>query len=423
MREAAFPPPSRDPFYDVPDDVASSAPGTILKHRPPPSSVAALRSLPANIKGSYQLMYRTNDSFDNATATVVTVLVPYSADMGKVLSYQVAEDSPYIDCAPSYVIQKNEVTAGAPGSILTQSEFIIIELALSQGWVVVVPDFQGPDSAFLANKLAGQAVLDGLRATLNSADLTGVEKDARLAMWGYSGGSLATAWAAELLADYAPELNVAGAALGGTVPSIEKVVKTVNKTPYAGLVPSGVLGLANAFPVIRKAVDEQIKPQYTRLFDRFQKQCLVSIVLQNIGKDVLGYLKDAQSLFEGSVGEVVKSNNLGKAIPKIPLYLYKSINDQVSEIEDTDDLYDYYCDGGATVEYLRDFASEHSILAITGAPQALSRVKMLLNGQKPKSGCSKRSVLSTALSGDSLQSLPDFALEAFKGLLGGKIGL
>jgi hypothetical protein len=47
-------------------------------------------------------------------------------------------------------------------------------------------------------------------------------------MWGYSGGSLATEWAAELQPTYAPELNFAGAALGGLVPNITSVLKTIN---------------------------------------------------------------------------------------------------------------------------------------------------------------------------------------------------
>lgn len=58
-----------------------------------------------------------------------------------------------------------------------------MEAALEQGWIVIVPDYLGPHSAFLANRLSGQAILDGIRATLNSADLTGIQ-DPTITMWG-----------------------------------------------------------------------------------------------------------------------------------------------------------------------------------------------------------------------------------------------
>ncbi|GKU11253.1 unnamed protein product, partial [Fusarium langsethiae] len=199
--------PTEDSFYKVPDNINDYPPGTIIDFRKPPSPIAAFGVSPVNLKDTWQISYRTNDNFGKALSTVLTVLVPYKADFTKVLSYQVAEDAAYVGCAPSYALQFASATGGPLGTIVTQAELLLMEAALEQGWVVVAPDHEGPDAAYLANKLAGYATLDGIRAAINSANFTGISKNPTVAMWGYSGGSIASAAAAELQQSYAPELR------------------------------------------------------------------------------------------------------------------------------------------------------------------------------------------------------------------------
>src|SRR5207237_1235757 len=83
----------------------------------------------------------------------------------------------------------------------------LMMLALQRGWAVVVSDYEGPQSAFGAARMAGHGVLDGIRAAeaLSGTGLTGAQTP--VGLWGYSGGGLATSWAAELAAGYAPDLN------------------------------------------------------------------------------------------------------------------------------------------------------------------------------------------------------------------------
>ncbi|KAG5915916.1 hypothetical protein E4U42_007878, partial [Claviceps africana] len=93
-------PPSRDAFYVVPEDIAKASPGSILRHRRPPSPIGSgFETL--ELHASHQILYRTTDSEDKATATVLTVLIPPRANLSRVLSYQVAEDAASVDCAPS----------------------------------------------------------------------------------------------------------------------------------------------------------------------------------------------------------------------------------------------------------------------------------------------------------------------------------
>ncbi|GJN78276.1 hypothetical protein PLIIFM63780_001769 [Purpureocillium lilacinum] len=415
-------PPSKDPFYAVPDNVESAAPGTILQHRSPPNAIAAFGALRANLQASHQFLYRTTDNHGNATATVLTVLVPHNADKSKVLSYQVAEDASSIDCAPSYALQLESATGPLLGTLVTQAELLLMEAALEQGWVVIVPDFLGPQGAYLANALAGHAVLDGIRAALNSADITGI-RNPTVAMWGYSGGSVATNWAAELHPTYAPELKIAGAAVGGTVPNITNVVTTINKGPFAGFIPTGVLGLSAQYPELKTIIDQHLKPQYVEKFHKPLKQCLVADAAEFLFADVVGMFDDRSLIYTNPTAvRVLRENALGKATPTIPFFWYKSVLDEVSPIGDTDALVSKYCAAGVSVEYVRDIVSEHGSYAVIGAPKALSWLKDIMEGQAPRKGCSKKTTLSTLLDPATFEILPKFLIDALLDLLGKPVG-
>ncbi|KAL3952786.1 hypothetical protein ACCO45_012729 [Purpureocillium lilacinum] len=413
---------ARDPFYAVPANLNAVQPGTILGHRTPPAPIAAFGFLRTNLEATHQLRYRTTDSHGNATVTVVTVLIPYNADKSKVLSYHVAEDSASIDCAPSYALQLEAASGPLQGTLLTQAELLLMEAALEQGWIVIVPDYLGPYSAFLANRLSGQAILDGIRATLNSADLTGI-LNPTITMWGYSGGSVVTGWAAELHPSYAPELNIAGAAVGGTVPDLMNAVTAMNNGPFAGIIPPGVLGLSAQYPELKAVIDKRLRPQYVEKFHKSLKQCLIANALDFTFTDVLGMFDDPNLVkTDPIIVKILKENALGQAIPKIPLFWYMSVLDEVSPIEATDNLVDKYCKAGASVEYLRDVASEHGSYAINGAPKAISWLKHVMNGHQPHNGCSQQTTVSTLLDSATLEVVPKLIADALLDLLGRACG-
>lgn len=70
--------------------------------------------------------------------------------------------------------------------------------------------------SYAAGKMAGHAVLDSVRGMLSERpDLA----ESPIVMHGYSGGAIATAWAAQLQPTYAPELRIAGAAAGERPPT------------------------------------------------------------------------------------------------------------------------------------------------------------------------------------------------------------
>jgi hypothetical protein len=415
-------PPSEDPFYAVPDNLKDVAPGTILRHRKPPAPIAAFGLIKSNLKDSHQILYRTTDSFDNATATVLTVLVPYNADYTKVLSYHVAEDAPTLDCAPSYAFQFASETGGLFGTMSSQAELLLVQAVLEQGWVVIVPDHQGPKAAFLANKNAGQAILDGIRAALQSESITGIDPRPAISMWGYSGGGITTGWAAELQPTYAPELEIVAAAMGGIEPNLQTSIGLVNRSPAAGLLAAGMLGLANEYPVIENILQENLIPEYEYLFEKAKRQCLGAISLDFMFKDVTAMFEGPDITERPEVVEILKQNAMGQAVPEIPIFLYKGVYDQISPIRETDAIHDFYCANNASIEYQRDALAEHVVAAITGAPSALAYLIDAMNGRGPESACSKKTLWSSLMDPEAAKVLPQFIWETLLNLLGDPIG-
>lgn len=214
-------PPSDDPWYTAPDGYEDATPGTVLRNRTAPGNLVSV--VGSNCSAAYNLLYRTTASQGNATFAVTTVLVPKNDATNALLSYQIPYDSAWINSSPSYTLYQS-----------VQND---IKVALGKGYYVTVPDYEGPLASFTAGHMSGYATLDSVRATLNAAELYDLPDDTLYATWGYSGGALATEWAAELQLDYAPELDFAGSAMGGLTPNVTSVLQSINQRISSGLSP------------------------------------------------------------------------------------------------------------------------------------------------------------------------------------------
>ena len=239
---------------------------------------------------------------------------------------------------------------------------------------------------------------------------------------GYSGGSLASGWAAQLQPTYAPELQIAGAALGGTVPNITSVLYTINKGPAAGLVPAGVLGLAGQYPDLESLILSQLKPETAPAFLKVRSQCLSEDTQQFAGQDLFAYFKDP-AIFQTSVPQaVLEENRQGKVAPKIPIYIYKAIFDEISPSNDTNLLVSEWCAGGTTVQYDRDLLAEHTTLAILGAPAAFNYLEDRLSGVPVALGCSSKEVVSSLATAQALATFGTVLISDLADLLQKPVG-
>ncbi|KAA8917591.1 hypothetical protein TRICI_000284 [Trichomonascus ciferrii] len=392
-------PPSDDPFYVPPDGFENEPIGTILRYRTVNNPGYLI--LRANVKETVELLYRTRNTSGAPIATVTTVLVPHNPDVSKVLSYQILEDASYINCAPSYGIQFK----ASPEAIVAQGEFLLMASALNEGWIVVTPDYQGPYSAFTAGYLSGYATLDSIRAVLRSGNITGIQPNSTVSMWGYSGGALATGWAAELQPEYAPELSIAGIAAGGYVPNITDVAFKVNRGPFASLVPAAIHGLSKEYSELEELINLQLVSSEADAFQSIQTQCLLqcglAFAFQDWGKL---FHNGAGFLTNPTAKRITSENSMGKHTPKAPMLIYHAVHDEISDIKNVDWVYDKYCSGGADIDFVRDLTTEHATQLVAGSAQAFNWLKDRMDGKPVKKGCRKRTLLSSAYQNGTLET-------------------
>lgn len=412
--------PSKDAFYSAPQNLSDYAPGDIIRYREPPNPLTFYNGR-ANLAGAWQLLYRTNGVNGEPLATVTTVMVPHNADFGKLLSYQVEIDAPYDGCFPSYALQQGGAYVD---NISAQYGELWYISALARGWVVASPDHEGPNAAFASGVIGGHATLDNLRAVLQSQHITGVLPNAKLAIWGYSGGAQATEFALELQKDYAPELNIMAAALGGTPADFRTALAKINGGIGAGVGVGAILGLTRAYPALKALVDESLFPDNSSAYAQAEKQCIVSTVVEFAFQDIFTYVKGGQAVLSQPAAIATLDDNLmGKrSVPTVPIYLYHAINDELLPVETIESLYDSYCAAGANIQFTKEAFGEHIIVAITGAAGALQFLIDRMDGKPFAKGCSSRTVLSSALDPSSIGVLGEFVYNDLLALLGAPIG-
>jgi len=205
---------SADTFYTPPSDLASLAPGAVIRSR---TVGVPAYGIPLPVQ-AWQLLYRSNNTDGTAIAATTTVIVPPGKPAGPrpLISYQAIINALDPECSPSRTVPSGGL-----------DEIFMLLWPLLRGWAVSVPDHAGPNSNYGAGHLGGQVTLDGVRAVEHFAP-TELGPDTPVGLWGYSGGGFSTAWAAELQASYAPELNVVGSAEGGVPADFNDLTKDPN---------------------------------------------------------------------------------------------------------------------------------------------------------------------------------------------------
>lgn len=360
--------PSEDPFYQPPPGYQHAAPGTVLRSRD--VELAFLGLVPQQFMAT-QLLYRTTDMNGQPEATATTVVVPADASPERpcpVLSYQCAIDAVSSRCFPSYALRRRAFALGS----LAQLEFLLISAALAEGWAVSIPDHEGRTGMWGAPFEPGYFILDGIRAAL-SAERLGLSSSAPVALWGYSGGGLATAWAAELCADYAPELDVVGAVLGSPVGDLGHTFRRLNGSFLSGLPAMVVAALVHIYPELNRVIDEHASEDGRALLRRLESMTTVGAVIRMAKKDMGDYLDRPleEILTMPEVQDVFESIRLGAKVPTPPVLIVQAVHDYLIDVDDIDRLAHAYTAGGAAVTYHRDAFNEHLLLHPLSAPMAL----------------------------------------------------
>ena len=371
-------PPDSDPFYAPPAGFASLPPGTIIRSRG--VSISAVGA-----KAAYQLLYRTTDANGEPTATVATVVVPSAPAPGprRLVSYQIAEDSLTRNCAPSYALRNG----------MGNDKYW--SLALAQGWDVVIPDYEGPQSELLVAPMEGRETLDGVRAAENFplAGLPG--RATEVGIMGASGGSVPSLWAGALAPTYAPDINLVANTAGMPAADYEYIVAHIDGSALFGDVILALVGLDRAYPQIDLPSLLNARGNAIAASDaKDASGCGDNgTLVQTAGGTAAQYTNYPTSSALAAVPRlksVLQQMSLVQApAPKAPTLIVGGRQDEIMFAPQVDELSNYYCAAGTTVDYLT-VPGDHIAAGQIYLPTALQYLGNRFAGQAAPNTCATR---------------------------------
>ncbi|KAE8142315.1 putative lipase [Aspergillus pseudotamarii] len=390
--------PDVDDFYhpDPHDDTwHTQKPGYIIKARD--VTMASLwLSLPSKAK-AYQLLYVTQDVYEKPAYAVTTIVVPVRPNFKRILSLQIAYDSPDNNCSPSYGLQHSVAGAAATWS---RTQLYTVLPWLQQGPVMNIPDYEGINAAFTVGPQSAYHTLDSIRAALNSHDTTGISPSARTVMFGYSGGAFASEWAAEYHQEYASELKIAGAVLGGPPPNISSTYEHSNGGNSSELNVWAILGVMNAYKNVSDFVHSDLKETHKAAFLDPQKRCSRCEPREYVpgpplsNADISDFFKHGNHFLYKFKDTLDYIGLMGKrSYPKFPLYIYQGTNDDITApVSHTDDLVEEFCKNGVKVWYRRYLGLDHFETSAAGVQGAWLWTMSVFNNPFFPRSCSTKDI-------------------------------
>nr|WP_240962941.1 lipase family protein [Antrihabitans stalactiti] len=365
-----LPTPLGDPWFNATSGFEATAPGTVLRDRE-----VSIPSLSVSTRTT-QLLFRSTDSKDRPIAAATSVIVPTAPWTGggprPVISYNFAIDSLGNTCAPSYTLPRG-----------TGAEVNSVASLLERNFAVVVTDYQGPRQAYSAGLVSGHTVLDSLRAAVNRAEL-GLRSTAPIGITGYSGGAIASGWAAQLAPHYAPELNIVGVALGGPPTDYTILHRSLNGQIGSGLYLAASTGLAREYPELLRLYNAN----GLRLMQVNKDQCGEILSVQGIFMlPIEALAKDQNSFTDPVIRDVIAENRMGAKPPRAPIFIYQGLQDYWIPKEGAENLQNEWCAAGASVR-LEELPGDHPTVSTTGKPIAFDWLADRLSGTPAAAGCS-----------------------------------
>lgn len=391
--------PDDDPFYHPPEGFEDKEPGAILRDRK--ITAGFFGFLPDPVE-AHQLLYRTTAINGSAIATATTIFKPWIPKKDRFVSFHTAYDSAATKCNPSYTYQLGAV----PEGLIASAELLIIQAYLLSGYIVASPDYEGPDAAFAVGHLEGMCVLDGIRAVKNYKDTLDFSTDDPMVVGvGYSGGAIATGWAASMQPSYASELNMKGWVQGGTPANLTGTLVTINDSLFSGFIAGAVAAL-----ITPSAYAQQLDPILDRALTQKGQEILDYATSHCAASDLLKYPylslfdTDIQTMGPGllsdpAVSSVLAQNVMGvkKAeTPTAPVFVYHGKDDEIIPYNNASTMVDSWCDYGADVKFTTFGKGGHATTEIVSLPDALNFVKAAFDG-KTESGCSRNTELNSDL--------------------------
>ena len=406
--------PSGSAFYTPPSPLPSGSNGDLIWYRP------ATLNLGSGAPGvnAWNMLYYTTDSLGTQDLATGTLIVPTASWSGlgsrPVIDYAPGTQGLAQSCAPS-----SQLAAG------TEYEASNIVGLLAKGWAVVVSDYQGyttgSQSLYIDGAAEGHAVLDAAKAA-GQVPGTGLSSSPPTAIWGYSQGGQAAAWAAQLAPSYDSSMSLVGVAAGGIPGDLQATADYLNGGPAAGFAAMAIVGLSDQYPsALNLATLENANG--AAAVAAIKGECVFSALLQFEHANLDSYTAGGESLdsllAQPAIASVVSAQKLGGTKITVPLYQYHGQADEIVPLAQDIALKQQYCSLGTTDEFVL-YPGEHITTMTQAAVPVISwlsdRLTPLIGTLDAPNDCSESAAVPTSTAapkaGDWLVNLKSWPLAA-----------
>jgi hypothetical protein len=399
---ASAAPSATDPFYSYSGSLSGLAPGTVLKTRTEQWHVASI-ALPVTV---VQLLYVTQNAKGQPDTNVTSVLLPptpSTSQNNQLVAYGSFYDSLNPNDEPSVVFSGSPYSSN---SELTTIETYDIGQMLLSGDTVSVADTEGQTADFAAGPEYGYTTLDAVRAAINASSTDNVSPGAKVVLMGYSGGAIATGWAAQEAPTYAPdvETRLLGATMGGVLVDPDHNLHYVEgSSTWAGVMPMALVGIARAYgvninPYLSQYGKEVVASMQTMNINTAEDD-FAGITWAQIAKPQYPEPEDVP-VFVSLVNRLILGNT---ALPNVPMFIAQGTGGQIDGTQPSatygagdgvmiaGDVRSYaseVCASGDTVDYQEVSGLSHELVEPVWSTASLAWVAARFAGLPAANDCS-----------------------------------
>ncbi|MFI6367283.1 lipase family protein [Nocardia sp. NPDC050630] len=373
--EPLYPLPDPDPFYAAPVDLGAHGPGDVL-------DVRALPPVPLFPGATATLVkFRSTDSHGGPIAATTTVITPpFHQPDAPLLSYQHFINALGTHCGVSHTLYSGDLNLGATVSMLNA--------VLQRGWSISLPDHLGPQFALGAGRLGGQIVLDSIRAVKRQPEFA--VQHSPVALAGYSGGGLATGWAAVLQPSYASELQLQGAAIGGVPENLVTMAQQLGLEPHPGfgLAMAAAIGLEREYPD-QIHTGAYLNPRGLALRGAMANSCTNEILAMGANGSAREFVTSTSFIDSREARSVVEENSLElyPGVPEIPIFEWHSPSDPLVPVGSIGNTDRRWCSAGVRLRTMEVSAPEHLSAGVQGAPEVQQWLEGRMRGEPAPVAC------------------------------------
>ena len=279
---------------------------------------------------AYRTVFASRNTFNRPITGSAAVVLPQQVKAGTpIVVINDMINSLGRSCQPSFALDAKR------GSVYIQQNKRAYKEALGylkRGWAVILPDFLGMNSEYGANIMSGRVILDAVEAATNST-IFGLHTS-KAVLTGYSGGGMATMYAAAQQPFYSPRSHIIAAAAGGAPVDLPWMVGLFQKlgnipNPAFGYATGVLIGMEREYGSHRMNVYGHMTPLGKNIVRKSRSLChdqMLKLSENQTPKTMFG-MTDLLSMKD--MVAVGRENSLTyyKPIPTMPLFIYGAYTD------------------------------------------------------------------------------------------------